>query len=281
MRRLLLISALSALFSLPAFAQGGPCIPVRSGGDLPYQAGETLRYTLSYNWHAVATDVASGALAVDTTTLNGKKVFHATMTARTAKFFDVFFKMREGFQSWFTVDGIEPQRFIRDTHEGSYYAWNLYQYDWREKVIRAELEDRNKPRYHLDIPFGDCTYDLPALLYFTRNMDVSRLRNGTAYHITFAIDDAVYVLTLTFKGRERKYVKGLGTVATMKFGCSVVAGEMFEGDEDAVLWISDDDNRIPVFFMAPLKVGACTGRLSSYEGLKHPFTSLQSAKKIK
>ncbi|MBR1405532.1 MAG: DUF3108 domain-containing protein [Bacteroidales bacterium] len=275
-RHLLLLAVL-----VPAVlgAQGGRCIPVRSDGDLPFRSGETLRYALSYNWHAVATDVASGALTLDSTLFAGTPAYHATMSARTAKFFDVFFKVREGFQSWFTADGLQPRKFIRDTHEGSYYAYNLYRYDTDARVIHADLETKSRGKYQLDLPYGDCTYDLPALLYFTRTMDAAQLQPGTNYHITFAIDDDVYVLTLTFKGREDKYVKGLGRVGSMKFGCSVVAGEMFDGSEDALLWISDDENRIPVYFMAPLKVGAVSGRLASWSGLKHPFSSLKNPKR--
>ena len=56
---------------------------------------------------------------------------------------------------------------------------------------------------------------------------------------------------------------------------------MFEGNEDAILWFSDDDNRLPVAFMAPLKVGAMNGRLASYEGLAHDFTALISTKRVK
>jgi len=195
-------------------------------------------------------------------------------------FFDIFFKVRERFESWF-LDGVQPRKFIRDTHEGSYFAYNLYQYQPSAGIIHADLDSQTAGKRTADLQYGDCTFDLPALLYFTRNMDVSNLQEGKTYHITFAIDEDIQVLTLTFKGRENKYVKGLGTVASMKFGCSVMAGEMFEGDEDALLWISDDENRIPVYFYAPLRVGGVAGRLTGHESLAHEFTSLISRKKVR
>jgi hypothetical protein len=45
------------------------------------------------------------------------------------------------------------------------------------------------------------------------------------------------------------------------------------------IWISDDENRLPVYFEAPLRVGVAAGRMSGCEGLKHPFTSLIKTKK--
>ena len=43
-----------------------------------------------------------------------------------------------------------------------------------------------------------------------------------------------------------------------------------------IIWISDDDNRIPLMFEAPILVGTASGRLAEYSGLKHPFTALVS-----
>ena len=101
------------------------------------------------------------------------------------------------------------------------------------------------------------------------------------YKISFAIDREVQTLNLTYRGQENKYIKGVGTIATRKFGLSLRKSEVFEGNEDAILWFSDDDNRLPVAFMAPLKVGAMNGRLASYEGLAHDFTALISTKRVK
>ena len=280
MRRILITAAFTALFSLSAAADGnGGCLPSSKTGQMPFGPGETLNYALSFNWHSVATDVARASTKVDTLTFNGKKAYHVRMQGRTAQFFEIFYKVREDFQSWFTCDGLKPLKFIRDTHEGNYFAYNLYHYNPREGVINAALNNKKHGRSVITLPLGKCTYDLPGLLFYCRNMDITDLSPGKGYTLSFAIDDDVYSITLTYKGRETKQIKGLGNVACMKFGCSVVEGEMFDGKEDAELWISDDDNRIPVYFFAPMRVGGVSGRLSSWSGLAHEFTSLKSGKK--
>ena len=75
---------------------------------------------------------------------------------------------------------------------------------------------------------------------------------------------------------ETRKIKGLGTVKTIKFAAKLLAGEVFTGEEDMIIWISDDDNRIPLMFEAPILVGTASGRLAEYSGLKHPFTALVS-----
>ena len=276
-----LLSVLFLGLGLSALAQGGKCLPARTGGADPYKAGEKIVFNVSYNWHAVQTDVAKATLSAAEETLDGEKVWHTSLVMQTAPFFDVFFKIRETFESWFALAGVEPRKFHRDSREGNYHAINDYRYDRKAGKIHAHLEYWDKEVKDLEIPYGDCTYDVTTLFYFARRMDFPKLREGTVYNVSIAIDEGVQIANLTYLGRENKYIKGVGTIAARKFGLSLRKGEVFEGNQDALLWFSDDDNRLPVAFMAPLKVGAMNGRLSSYEGLAHEFTALVSAKKVK
>ena len=276
-----ILSVLLVGIGLSASAQGTKCLPSRTDGVEPFKAGEKIVFNISYNWHAVQTDVAKGTLTAKQETLNGEKVWHTSMSMQTAPFFDVFFKIREQFDSWFALKGVEPRKFYRDTKEGDYHAINDYVYDRRAGVIHAKLEYWDKDKSQVDIPYGDCTYDVTALFYFARRMDFANMKTGSTQKISIAIDKDVFQVRLTYRGKENKWVRGVGTIAAHKVGISLNKGNVFEGNEDAILWFSDDDNRIPVAFMAPLKVGAMNGRLASYEGLAHDFTSLLSTKRIK
>ena len=276
-----ILSVLLAGISLAASAQGTKCLPSRTDGVDPWKSGEKIVFNISYNWHAVQTDVAKGTLTIKQEPLNGEQVWHTSMSMQTAPFFDVFFKIREKFDSWFALKGVEPRKFYRDTKEGDYYAINDYIYDRNAGVIHANLDYSNRDKETLDIPYGDCTYDVTALFYFARRMDFANMAPGTVQKISIAIDKDVQKVNLTYRGKENKWVKGIGTIAAHKIGIALNKGDVFEGNEDAIIWFSDDDNRIPVAFMAPLKVGAMNGRLASYEGLAHDFTALLSTKRIK
>ena len=276
-----ILSVLLVGIGLSASAQGTKCLPSRTDGVEPFKAGEKIVFNISYNWHAVQTDVAKGTLTAKQETLNGEKVWHTSMSMQTAPFFDVFFKIREQFDSWFALKGVEPRKFYRDTKEGDYHAINDYVYDRRAGVIHAKLEYWDKDKSQVDIPYGDCTYDVTALFYFARRMDFANMKTGSTQKISIAIDKDIFQVRLTYRGKENKWVRGVGTIAAHKVGISLNKGNVFEGNEDAILWFSDDDNRIPVAFMAPLKVGAMNGRLASYEGLAHDFTALLSTKRIK
>lgn len=290
MRYIVLIAILlcARIPALPMHAQensdlkGTACIPVRavSQEQLAFQAGEKVDFVLHYRWGAVNSDVGYATVTLDSLRFNGEDAFRCSVYGRTTKFFDIFFRVREDFKSWFTRDGLRPLKFTRDTQEGSYEARNTYLYDWSaaEPHIDADLYSSKRGQRSMDLPLTPCTFDLPSLFFYARNMDFDAVTPGVKYPMTFAIDDDVFNVYFILYGRETIKVKGLGTVRTIKFAAKLLAGEVFKGEEDMIIWVTDDDNRIPVYFEAPLLVGKATGRMSDASGLKHPFTSLVEKK---
>lgn len=259
-------------------SKGTSCVPVRttSEEDLAFRSGERMDFILHYKWGSINTDVGTATVTLDSLTFNGQKAFRCTASGRTKKFFDVFFKVRENFCSWFTREGMRPLKFTRDTYEGGYEARNTYLYKWdaAEPYIAADVYTSKMGQKSMQLPLTPCTYDLPALFFFARNMDIENVEPGKRYPMTFAIDEEIYNVYFILHGRETIKVKGLGTVNTIRFAAKLLEGEVFKGEEDMTIWVSDDENRLPVYFEAPLRVGVAAGRMSGYGGLKSPFTSL-------
>lgn len=259
------------------------CVPVRttSEEELAFGPGETMDFVLHYKWGSINTDVGHATVRLDSLTFNGQKAFCCSVNGRTTKFFDIFFKVREDFRSWFTRDGLRPLKFTRDIYEGGYEARNTYLYDWNpsDPHIDADIYTSKMGDVSMTLPLTPCTYDLPALFFFARNMDIENVEPDRKYPMTFAIDDEVFNVYFILYGRETIKVKGIGTVKTIKFAAKLLEGEVFKGEEDMMIWVTDDENRLPVYFEAPLRVGVAAGRMSGYDGLKHPFTSLVNTKK--
>lgn len=263
--------------------KGTSCIPVMSVTEdsLAFKAGEKMDFVLHYQWGAINTDVGYATVTLDSLTYNGEKAFLCSAYGKTTRMFDLFFKVREDFKSWFTRDGLRPLKFTRDTYEGGYEAKNTYHYLWdaAEPYIAADVYSSKRGMKMMQLPLTPCTFDLPALFFFARNMDFDAVVPGRRYPMTFAIDDDVYNVYFILYGRETIKVKGIGTVKTIKFAAKLLEGEVFKGEEDMLIWVTDDSNRLPVYFEAPLLVGTATGRMTGWEGLKYPFTALIDKKK--
>ncbi len=272
------LAAMFLLSSAAVFASGDDkCIPVKKLKEecLAFKGGEKLVFTIHYKWGIVNADVAKATLKLDTAVLNGQKVFHASMTGKTQKFYEKLFRVKEDLDSWFTRDGMSPVKFTRFAKEGKYRCTNLYSYVHTpgNEHISAALSNSRRGEFSATLPLDKCTYDIPLMYYVLRNVDVGRLAEGGDYPMTFAVDDDVYTLHFRYHGREIRRVPDVGDVRCLKFSFEVVSGEVFSGDSDLFCWFSDDDNRIPVWFSAPLKIGQVQGRLCEWSELKNPFSS--------
>ena len=268
--------ALMLLLSAAAVpVYGQKCIPVNLNKDkLAFKGGEKLVFTIHYKWGIVNADVAQAIIKLDSTRLNGKKVYHGSLSGNTQKIYEQVFKVREHMDSWFTCDGFDPVKFTRDAREGNYWCTNLYTYSGSQ--INATINNSRKGEFNVTLPKDNCTFDLPLMYYVMRNMDVSKLKVGGRYPMTFACDSHVRTLSFVYLGKENRKVRGMGTVRCLKFGFDVVKGEVFSGDSNLYAWFTDDANKIPVYFVAPLKLGEVRGRLYSSSGVRHPFTSIES-----
>jgi hypothetical protein len=57
----------------------------------------------------------------------------------------------------------------------------------------------------------------------------------------------------------------------LKFNVDIADKTFNESKNSMELWISADDNRVPLKLKAKLKIGAAEADLVSYKNLKHPF----------
>lgn len=262
------------------FVSEGQGIPVRSlkEKDLVFSAGEHMKFIMHYNWGIVNADLGTAQVDLDTLRIKGEKVFQCRAYGRTSKVWDPVFKVREYFTSCFTCDGLKPIRFVRNTYEGKYVAKNTYDYVWNaaDPYIKADVYSSSRGQRNVSLPLDAFTYDLPSLFFLARNMDFDSVTPGVKHPMTFAVDDEVFHVHFIMYGREVKKVKGLGEINTIKFSARLVAGEIFKGDSDVFIWVTDDENRVPVWFEAEVLSGTVSGRLSEYSGLKHPFTSIKT-----
>lgn len=237
--------------------------------ELPFKDGESLTYVLSYTWGGVNTDVGEGV-----TNLKYKDgVYNAIVKGKTYRFYDFFFKVREHFESKFDEKTMRPLSFYRLSEEGKYRMVNDYKFDNETYQIHAYTKKKTYPPKDSILPGKPYTYDLITLYYVSRTLDFSNISIDEKQPISFALDREIHDLYFIYKGKEVKKMKGVGTFKTLKFAVRVVAGEVFTGEDELFLWVSDDKNKIPLWFESKILVGTVYGRLKKWSNLKYPLES--------
>lgn len=236
--------------------------------NVPYKNGESLTYVMNYKWGSVNTDVGE---AITNLKVEGDN-FHSIITGNTYKFYDVFFKVREHFESKFTNGEVKPIWFYRDSQEGKYRMRNTFNFNPDNSINAIIQRYENPPKDTLLKGKGN-TFDIVSLFYKVRSINYDTVPRNIHRPISFAIDADVFNFYYIYKGKAVKKIKGLGTFNTLVFSVRLVAGSVFTGKEEMTIWVTADDNKIPLLFESPVIVGTVSGRLKSYSNLKYPLTS--------
>ena len=260
--------------TLAAQPADSTCLPLRtfSPDDLSFRSGERLTLIASYHWGLVNADVGEAILMVEEETFRDTNYFYSRIYAKTYRFWDHFFEVRDVYEGRFFVHNLRPIYFYRDIKEGDYRIKNTFYFN-DDYSVNMSVQKYNRPPRDTVIQGHSCTYDFVSLFFNARNIDFSSLAQGKTYPYSFVIDREMYNLWFHYVGKEEKKIDKIGTFRCLKFVVKLIAGEVFDGKNDLYLWISDDENHIPLYIETPIIVGRVSARLGRYENLKHPLNS--------
>lgn len=234
---------------------------------LPFKNGEQLTYTLGYKWGSINSDVGEGVI----TTSFADSTFSAVIDGRTTKLFDLFFKVREHFETTVSLRTMRPLKFLRESHEGKYSMINRYTFN-PDYSINAQIIRMGEAAPDTLLQGNAYTYDLVSLYFSARCIDFTNVELDTRHPIAFAIDKTIYNLYFVYRGKDVISVKGIGKFNALKFNVRLVAGEVFTGNDEMTLWVSDDSNKIPLLFESKILKGTVYGRLKKYKNLAWPMS---------
>jgi hypothetical protein len=250
------------------------CLPLRAftPGNLSFKPGERLTLIASYHWGLVNADVGEVTLTVDEETFRDTHYFSARSYAKTYRFWDNFFEVRDVYEGRFLTHNLRPIYFYRDIKEGDYRIKNTFFFH-DDYSISMSTQKYDRPPQDTLIQGHSCTYDFISLFFNARNIDFSSLYKGKVYPYSFVIDRDKYNLWFHYLGKEEKKIDKIGTFRCLKFAVKLIAGEVFDGKNSLHIWISDDENHVPLYIETPIIVGKVSARLHGYENLKYPLTS--------
>lgn len=238
-----------------------------------FKSGEQLTYAMSYSLLFMWTDVGEVVFTAQDVDFHGNPAVHFKAEGKTYSFYDKFFKVRDLYESWVEPKSLRPIYFNREVDEGGYTINNIYTFDWSTDRLFAYIKRKNHPEEIDTLQILPCSIDIVSILYYSRNIDYSEAKINQRFTVSLALDDQLYTVMYRYLGKEEIDVKGLGRFRCMKFGVGLVKGTVFSGKEELTLWITDDDNKIPIYIESPVKVGTVKGRIIKMQNLRFPLSS--------
>ena len=231
-----------------------------------FKGGEWLRYKMSYSGFLRA---GTAVLEVEETDLNGKKVFHTKGSGWTSGMIKWFFKVDDVYESYFDKNAVKPYLFKRKIDEGGYKKHTItkFNYNLGNAYVQDFIKQKDTTVNVLN------AQDMLSAFYYLRNQDVKDMKKGEEIAIDIFMDSQIYPFKLRFLGKEVLKTT-FGKVNTLIFRPLVQSGRVFKAQESVTIWITDDENKIPIKMRASLSVGSLRAELEAYKGLANSFKVL-------
>ena len=229
-----------------------------------FDYGEVLTYKLRYSLYVnVYVGEAVLRVAPEPKLIANKPHYHIIGEGKSYKFYDLFMKVRDRYESYVNISNFLPSASIRVLNEGGFHFDDLTVYN------HYKLEAKNKKgQVH---KMGIYSQDVLSAIYLARTLEYKNVKNGDSFMMNIFIDDSNYVLGIKFLGRETIKGKDGNTYKCIKLAPILIVDRVFKTQNDMILWISDDKNKIPIKIYSAISIGAVYVDLYRYSGLKNPF----------
>jgi hypothetical protein len=225
-----------------------------------FREGEKLTFEVKYGF--VTAGIAEMAIP-KIKRLAGRDVYNVTFHVNTVPAFDPFFKVRDRYETYIDVEGLFPWRFEQHIREGNYKRDFSAFFDHRKGIAKTSEGTYDIPLY---------VNDIVSAFYITRTFDFSEMKEGDKFHLENFYKDKVHPLDVIYHGKERITVEA-GTFDCIIVEPLVVEGGLFKNEGNIVIWLTDDELKIPVKVKTKVLIGSIDSELLSYEGLAGKLTA--------
>ncbi len=229
-----------------------------------YDTGEWFKFRIHYGF----VNAGYATLEIKDAVKEGKKVYHAIGNGYTVGMSRFFFKVDDNYESYFDKVTNKPYQFVRKIDEGGYKKnqEGFFNQD-ANKVLIKDYKNKTEKTF----PVNENVQDIISTFYFLRNHpNIDKLKIGESIVVDMFFDNETFKFKLKFIGKEDLKTK-FGSIPTMIFRPIVQSGRVFKEEESLTVWISDDENKVPLRIKASLAVGSIKADLESFKGLKNPF----------
>lgn len=233
-----------------------------------YTFGEELQFDVSYGW----LNLAEAKLQINkkSVTENSRPHYKIDAYGKTKGAATIFGRVNDNWGTHLDTGTLLPSLSYRFIEEGKYRKNEKVFFDQKNKKAIIELYDRDnralKETKEYNLP-GQ-VQDLVSGFYYLRTMDLTNLTKGQSILITGFFDKEIYNLKLIFEGTER-IETSLGMKETYIFSPLMPANKLFRGDYPVKVWITKDQNKIPVKIKANLFIGSLNIEIASARGLRN------------
>ena len=239
--------------------------PLRHITNEAFGLGERLEYSVGYKFIRAGT--AFFAIAKQPVMVAGRPCYDIRFEVASLKSLDFMYRVRDRYRTLVDIDGIFPWRIEQKIREGGFQKDFSASFDHVTKL--ATTTEGN-------FPIPAFVHDIVSAFYYIRALDLSRYKRGDVIYLQNFYDRETHDLAVKILGRQNIEVEA-GTFRCVVVEPVVKSGSLFKFEGKLLLWLSDDDRRIPVKVSTKIPIGSIDAELTGYSGLRGPIGSRVSS----
>ena len=264
MKKTVYLFVVLILISFSANAQDTTIRTFRSVTNNAFKQGEKLEFEINYGF--INAGLATLEIDANTSNINGRECYLAKVYVNSSPSFDFIYKFNEQYKTFLDKEGIFPWLTEQDKTEGKDYRYSKTEFDQEnQKVIITEKNasgEEKKKEVKIDL----YTLDDISAFYYTRTMDISGKQPGEVIMLPYLAKDELKEMKIKILGRENV------EVPAGEFRCVMVQPMLKESAlaskvDDITVWLTDDENKIPVKVQMKIIIGSVKVELRSIQGV--------------
>lgn len=230
-------------------------------GSSSFKEGEFLKYKIHYGL------LNAGFTSVEVRETQDENKLHAIGKGWTTGMVSFLFKVNDRYETYIDKETNRPTRFIRKINEGGYKKDKEILFDF--KTHQAQVFDY-KNDTEASFFIQNNVQDMLSSFYYLRSLDLKTLQENDSIDVNMFFDERMHNIRVLVLGRD-VLKTDFGEINCIKIRPLVLEGRVFKDEENVTLWLSDDDNKIPIKIKASILVGSVKAELIEFKGLAHPF----------
>ena len=239
-----------------------------------FQAGEQLTYDLYFKWGLVNTKAGISTLRTVSQRYNGQDAYKTTLTAKSSGMVDKMFSIDDTLSAYYTKQ-IVPLAFYKNAEEGKNHTIEnmTYSYNGGKVNVHTKRVRDGEQKFDETITVNSCVYDMVSVVLYARTLDYSAMKKGDEKRVDFISGKKKSYMVIEHDGVEDVKANDGKKYNCIKLVLSIQS-EAFEDKEESMkVYITNDDNRLPVRLDTKLNVGSTRAMLKSYRGNKYPIST--------
>lgn len=234
-----------------------------------YSPGEKLYYNVYYNLGFLKIKLADVKLWTDEAFYKQKKVLAIYNTTNTLKEYEWIIKVKDYYASYLDPMSMRVERHIQKTLVNNYSTNYEYRFDHQNNKVYATIENSKTKKYTDTLSLQPCLHDLLSAACYPRNINFDRLSKGAKVSLPVLLDTTIRQIYFKYQGIEQINTKNRKNVSCIKFVPLLVETSIFKEGEKMTVWLSNDQNKVPLMMESELRIGKILVQLVKYEGLRY------------